>query len=106
MDIDFNNVRKQAAYSLDDLIQKLNGSILKNKQYAIPNGTYHKQEMDIQGYVLIDAEDIQQSLDDLRFQIASICLTYEPKSDKFKDVMPEIEENGGLGWFNPEEDED
>jgi len=36
MNVDFNNLRKQAAYSLDILTKKLNGAILKESQYAKP----------------------------------------------------------------------
>lgn len=107
MNVDFNNLRKQAAYSLDGLIKKLNGAILKDSQYAKPNDVYHNQEIDIKGYVLIDAEDIQRIMDDLRSEVAAICFTYEKDNEGFKDVFGEVEENGGLGWFNEQtEDED
>jgi hypothetical protein len=106
MNVDFNNLRKQTAYSLDSLTNKLNDAILKTTQYAVPNGTYHKQEMDIKGYILIDAEDIQKTIDNLRSQVACICYTYRKDDDDFKDVMEEVEENGGLAWFNNEEIED
>lgn len=107
MNVDFNNLRKQAAYSLDDLTRKLNDAILKNSQYAIPNAVRHGQEMDIKGYVLIDADDIQKDMDNLRSQVAAICFTYEKDNEGFKDVFEEVEQNGGLAWFNEEtEDED
>ncbi len=106
MNVDFNNLRKQAAYSLDDLINKLNGAILKDSQYAKPNDVWHNQEVDIKGYVLIDKDDIQRVLDNLRSEVASICFTYEKDNEGFKDVFGEVEENGGLGWFNEESDED
>lgn len=107
MNVDFNNLRKQAAFSLDDLIKKLNGAILKDSQYAKPNDVYHGQEIDIKGYVLIDKDDIQRIMDNLRGEVAAICFTYEKDNEGFKNVFDEVEENGGLGWFNEEaEDED
>lgn len=107
MNVDFNNLRKQAAFSLDDLIKKLNGAILKDSQYAKPNDVYHNQEIDIKGYVLIDRDDIQRDIDNLRSQVAAICYTYRKDDETFKDVMDEVDENGGLAWFNEEsEDED
>lgn len=106
MNVDFNNLRKQTAYSLDSLTKELNDAILKTTQYAVPNDAYHKQEMDIKGYVLIDPEDIQKIIDNLRSQVACICYTYRKDDEDFKDVMGEVEENGGLAWFNNEENED
>lgn len=100
MNVDFNNLRKQAAYSLDRLTRKLNDAIILNNQYAVPNGTFHGQEMNIKGYVLIDADDIQKTMDNLRGEIAAICYTYEKDNKDFKDVFDEVEENGGLAWFN------
>jgi len=107
MNVDFNNLRKQAAFSLDDLTRKLNDAILKTSQYAIPNAVRHGQEIDIKGHVLIDVEDIQKDMDNLRSQVAAICFTYEKDNEGFKDVFEEVEQNGGLAWFNEEaEDED
>jgi len=105
MNVDFNNLRKQLAYSCDDLIKKLNGAILKDSQYAVPNDVYHKQEIDIKGYVLIDAEDIQKIIDNLRSQVACICYTYRKDDEDFKDVFGEVEQNGGLSWFNEDSEE-
>jgi len=107
MNVDFNNLRKQAAYSLNSLTKKLNGAILKESQYAKPNDVWHDKEIDIKGYVLIDADDIQRTMDNLRGQIASICFTYQKDDEDFKDVFEEVEQNGGLAWFNEEtENED
>ena len=105
MNVDFNNLRTQLAYSCDDLIKKLNGAILKDSQYAKPNDVWHNQEVDIKNYVLIDVDDIQRTMDNLRGEIASVCLTYEKNNEGFKDVFGEVEQNGGLSWFN-EENED
>lgn len=34
MDVDFNNLRKQTAYSLDRVIKKLNNGILPEKTFS------------------------------------------------------------------------
>ena len=106
MQVDFNNLRKQTAFALDDLTNKLNNAILKKSQYALPNDVYHNQEVDIKGYVLIDSDDIQRIMDELRSNVAAICYTYNKDDKDFKDVMGEVEENGGLSWFNEEPEEE
>lgn len=37
MNVDFNNVRKQACYSYDSLVEKLNRAILKDDQWPKPD---------------------------------------------------------------------
>ncbi len=105
MNIDFNNVRKQAVYAYEDLVEKLNGAIIKNdKQWALPNGIYHGQDVNLKGYVLIDAEDLQSTVDELRSLIGSIAMTYKPKDKSFKNMFEEIypEENKSMPCFNEE----
>ena len=71
MKVNFNNLRKQAIYSHDRLVQKLNS--------ANENGT-----------ITIDAETIQREMDDLRSMIGSIAMTYEDNNEDFKDVYSEV----------------
>jgi hypothetical protein len=106
MEINFNNVRKQAIYSYERLVEKLNSSLIKEQQWAKPNDV--KWEVDITGYVLVDAEDIQECVDDLRRLIGAIAMTYEPDDEKFKDVYSEVypKLDQSMPCFNEEAEEE
>ncbi len=98
MNIDFNNVRKRAAYALDDLTKKLNRGILKEREYSSEKGEY--------GNLLINKEDIQQEMDELHELIWAMLCIYDEKGDpNFKCVYEEVEKNGGLCRFNDKEEE-
>lgn len=71
MKINFNNVRRQACFAYDRLVNKLNTA----KEY--------------EGYILVDPSWIQKDLDELRQLIGSIAMTYEEGNDEFKDVYEE-----------------
>ena len=62
MTVNFNNLRKQALYRYDDLCQQLNAAIITNDQWAKPNDVRHGQEINIKGYVVVDAESILETL--------------------------------------------
>ncbi len=103
MTVNFNNLRKQAAFALDDLTEKLNEAIIQNDdQYALPNEVSHGQQVNLKGYVLVDVESIQKHMDDLRMMVMSIAGTFEPESEEFKDLLDEIDENRGVAYFNEE----
>lgn len=106
MKIDFNNVRKQAIYAYEDLVEKLNEAIITDEQYARPSNTYHKQEMPIKGYVLVHIDDIRSALDELRGTIGSIAMTYRKDDESFKDVFQEIypEDNQSMSLLKEEEE--
>ena len=106
MNIDFNNVRKQAVYAYEELVEKLNDAIIKDDQYAKPNCVYHGQEIPIKGYVLVDADDIRKILDNLRSLIGSIAMTSVDKDENFKNVFEEIypEENQSMPYLKEEEE--
>ena len=95
MRVDFNNLRRQALHRYDALVDKLNSAIITDSQWAKPNDVHHGQEINIQGYVLIDADDIQEEMDDLRMLIGTMaCCSYE-NDDEFKDVFSEVYPNDG-----------
>lgn len=104
MTVNFNNVRKQAIYSYEKLVEKLNHAIIKDDQYAKPNDVYHNQDVNIKGYVLVDADDIQNCIDDLRSLIGTIAMTYKEGEEEFKDVFTEVylEDNQSMPCFNEE----
>jgi hypothetical protein len=86
MNVNFNNLRKQACYSHDRLVQTLNANIYKGDEYIhMPNGNYRN----LADCVIVDAEDIKKELDELRQLIATIASCYEPDDEKFAMVYPE-----------------
>lgn len=99
MNVNFNNLRAQAAYALDRLTKTLNNAILEENEYAI-----NKAGNDTWGNVLVSTEDIQKDMDDLRQMIVAINCVFEPDSDDFKEMMDEIDKNGGVACFNEEQD--
>lgn len=72
MEIDFNNVRRQACIAYDELVNELNAA----KEH--------------EGYMLIDPNDIQERLDDLRGTIGAIAMSYEEGDPDVKDVYHEL----------------
>ena len=73
MEVDFNNIRKRTAYAFNKLTKKLNESI------------------DEYGEVVIDAREIQTTMDDLRGLIGTICYVYKEGDDDFRDLTDEID---------------
>jgi len=94
MQVDFNNVRKQAIHAYECLVQKLNATI------------------DEDGGISIDASRIQRDMDDLRGYVGLIAMIHEESNPEFKDVFSEVfpEEKYGNGpcmtLFNPEKEEE
>jgi hypothetical protein len=85
MTVDFNNLRKQTAYSYDRLVRTLNRSIV---------------DKDWQPSVSVEVDDIQEDLDDLRRLIVSLCCVYQPDSEDFKSVIDDVQP---LACFNEEQ---
>jgi hypothetical protein len=106
MKVNFNNVRRQALYRHDSLVEKLNKAIIRNEdQYAVPNDVYHGQQVNLKGYVLIDAEDIHEVLNDLRMMLGTIASCYEEGNDEMKDIYSEVyPEDKTMAVFNDDEE--
>lgn len=108
MNIDFNNVRKQAIYRHDELVKKLNDAIIKEDQWAKPNDVIHGHDININGYVLIDSENLNKVLNDLRMIIGTIAMTYDEDSLDFSNVYEEVFPDGSdkrMEIFNKDEEE-
>lgn len=71
MKIDFNNVRIQALHAYDKLCRALNES------------------QEYEGHMLVDPNDIQEAMDDLRNTIGAIAMSYDEGNDDCKNVFPE-----------------
>ena len=107
MKVDFNNLRRQLVNSYEQLVDKLNNSIiLENDQWAMPNDVSHGHDINIQGYVLIDANDIKTMLNDMRMLIASVAGCSVDDDEDFKDIYQEMfPGNKRMAIFNKEEEE-
>lgn len=104
MKVNFNGVRKSAMFAYDRLTAKLNASIITESQMARANGC--EWDINIKGYVLIDADDIQKDMESLRSMIGAIAMTYEPDNEDFQDVYEqEYPEDKSMLYFNPEADD-
>ena len=101
MKVNFNNLRAQAAYALDNLTRELNAGILKQPEHVLEIGENGNNKW-IKGNVLIDADDIRQYMKELRSLILTINAVYEPNDEEFKDMSQDIEDNGGVAKFNIE----
>jgi hypothetical protein len=98
MKVNFNNLRAQAAYRLDDLIKKLNAAKLSEQEWKEVDGQW------ISGDILLKSEDIQEDLDSLRMLIISIASVYDEDNPGFADMYEHIKKNGGVANFNDPED--
>ena len=74
--VDFNNLRRQTAYSYDRLAQKLNEAIERGEIEDL-------------------AEEIKRDMDELRSGIMAIACTYTDNPD-FVDVSEGLD----IAWFN------
>jgi len=102
MKVNFNNLRRQAYHGIQGLTDKLNKSIIKNNdQYAIPNDVYHGQQVNLEGYVLVDAEEIEETLNELNRLIGFISCVSEEGNEEFLDLTDELPDPV---WFNNEND--
>ena len=109
MNVNFNNIRKQAIYACERLTEKLNDAIIKEEgQYALPNSFLHDRQIDIKGYVLIDAEEIQKDMDGLRSMVGAIAMVYDENNKDFTDVYAEVfpKEDTRMKTFNDPDDEE
>lgn len=92
MKVNFNNLRKQALFSYDRLARKLN----KNLKESIVQGT------DPGRFYYLKADDIQQSMSDLRMYLCSIACVYEEGDSEFADLSDICDT---IAVFNEEKEE-
>lgn len=106
MTVNFNNLRKQALYSYDSLVEKLNDSLLEDLEYGRKKNEKREGGL-IKGDMLLNSEDIQKEMDELRRLLGAIAMVYVPEDENFKDVFSEVYPNqeDGMALFNAEEEE-
>ena len=95
MEVNFNNLRKMTCYAYDRLASKLNIAI---KEY--------EKEYSEKGTLMIDCDEIQREMDDLKQLIGSIAMCYNENDPDMKDVFEEIyPDEKTMVDFNPDADE-
>ena len=98
MKVDFNNLRLQTAYALDNVIKTLNAGILPEiNNVLIGDDTNEKW---YSGNVLINTDDLEKHIDHLRSCVYSLICCYEENNPEYKMLADELESNGGLAHFN------
>lgn len=106
MNVDFNGVRKSLCRTHDRLIAKLNRSIIMQDQFATPNELEDdRRTVNIKNYVLIDASEIDELLNDMRFMIGTVAACYDEDDPNFQDVYEQVYPAAGdkrMAEFNPE----
>lgn len=88
MNVDFNNLRKQACYAYDKLARKLNNKITRD---------------DLGDFITVETDDIQKDMDDLRQLIMVMACVYKEGDDEIRAVDDEVQP---IAWFNNENDEE
>ena len=85
MNVDMNNLRKQAIYSYARLCKTLNA---------------HKGKM-LNVSIIVDIDDIQADMDDLRQCLVALACCYNEGDDDFREVIDEV---GEIAFLENEED--
>jgi hypothetical protein len=104
MKVNFNNLRKQAIYAYDRLAEQLNAATIKKDDYSEWVDDYGHIT---KGTIIIEAEDIQRNMDDLRMLIGSIAMVYQEGDEEVKDVYSEVfpeDSDTRMVCFNDEEE--
>ena len=94
MEINFNNLRLQIAYSLDNVIQTLNnGKMPETKYVLLDDDTWRS------GNILLHYDNLVDDINDLKRQIIALICCYEKGNDEYIDLSDELEQNGGISDF-------
>jgi hypothetical protein len=104
MRINFNNLRKQTAYSLDRVIKTLNDGILPEKEFATFLDKNEKWKT-YEGDVLVNKDDLQRHIDELRSNVWAMLCVFDENNPEFQCVYEEVENSGGLARFNDDDEE-
>lgn len=91
--VNFNNLRLRALRTWERLIKELNSHIVKENPVRVaglqesthPWGQH--SNLNIQGFLLIDADEIQDMMDTMRDTIGGIAMVYEGDRKDFVDVF-------------------
>lgn len=107
MKVNFNNLRLRTLKAHDRLVGILNGAIVPEDQMITVEQPDNAPSHFLHGGVVLDVNDIEEVLNDLRQYIGSIASVYQEGDPEFKDVFSEhYPEGKSMAIFNPEPDED
>lgn len=101
MNVNFNNLRRQAVHRYNTLCNRLNQAKLKTDDNVFIEGYGWLRTGDI----VIGCNEIQEMMDDLRMLIGSIAMVYEEGNKDFENVYDQMypqESEKQLSEFNPE----
>ena len=85
MEVNFNNLRKKTCYAYDRLANKLNNAI---KEY--------EKEYSEKGTLMIDCDEIQREMDDLKQLLKVLNLDYAVDEKKDRKISTKDIENKAL----------
>ena len=89
MNVNFDELRKRACFAYDSLAKKLNGAIDE-----------YEKEYSESGKLLVNCDDIQSEMDELKRLIGSIAMCYnDDMDDVFSKIYPDDE---SMVDFNPD----
>ena len=91
MEVNFNNLRKQACIAYDRLCRKINAAI---------DNSENDDELES-----ISTDYIQKEMDELRMMIGAIAMCYEEGNPDTADVYTELYGDGSMESFNPNAEE-
>ena len=95
MKVNFNNLRKKACFAYDRLANKLNNAINE-----------YESEYSESDKLIIDCDEIQGEMDELKQLIGSIAMCYKEDDSDMMDVFEEIyTDDKMMVDFNPDSDE-
>jgi len=101
MEVDFNNLRKQTAYALDNVIKALNRGIMPGNEYAFHS--VNGKEKQFEGNLLVSVDDLEKDLSHLSTCVWSLLCCYEENNPAYKDLSDDLED--GIARFNPSEED-
>ena len=81
------------------MIKTLNTGILEEAESVNVKGKW------LSGDVLVNKEDLQADLDELRSLVWTLLCCYEEGNPEYALVFEEVEKNGGLARFNDTDDD-
>ena len=87
MKVNFNNVRRQALLSFNEICKTLNNNIGKS------NG---------EGMCVVAVEELKSHFDDLRNTLITICCTFQEDDEDFKCI---VDDDTVIEEFNPEKED-
>lgn len=101
MNLNFNNLRLKAAIALSAHISYLNTCIMPEQTYNSvrkADGSYNEYRGDL----LAETGEMMPRLEELTRLMNFICIVYMPGNDDIKDISDDLDANGGITIFNPE----